>query len=91
MASTTRSGRWTRDEHSLYIEGVKLYGKNWSLVAAPVSLSSWVFPENPSNLVLCVDWEGPLIYYLGFLILHLESLSPSVLQGERVMSKFLQY
>mmetsp|Transcript_1807 Transcript_1807/g.3928 ORF Transcript_1807/g.3928 Transcript_1807/m.3928 type:complete len:85 (-) Transcript_1807:2498-2752(-) len=33
MASTTRSGRWTRDEHSLYIEGVKLYGKNWSLVA----------------------------------------------------------
>ena len=31
--SETQSGRWNRSEHLAFIEGIKMYGKNWKLVA----------------------------------------------------------
>jgi len=25
-------GRWTKEEHKKFIEGIKMYGRNWKLV-----------------------------------------------------------
>jgi len=27
-----KTGRWTKDEHGLFLEGLKLYGKNWDKI-----------------------------------------------------------
>ena len=36
------TGRWTKPEHLLFLEGLKMYGKEWKKVAAKVK------PPSPS-------------------------------------------
>lgn len=31
-----QTGRWNRKEHQAFLEGLKLYGKNWKLVAGHI-------------------------------------------------------
>lgn len=34
--SAQAEGRWTNEEHNLFVEALKQHGKNWSLVAQVV-------------------------------------------------------
>ena len=34
----THTGRWTKEEHAKFLEGIKLYGKEWKKIASMVRL-----------------------------------------------------
>ena len=38
--SDEKTGRWTEDEHRSFKEGIKLYGRNWKLVAVHIGTRS---------------------------------------------------
>ena len=35
-----KTGRWNQDEHQSFMEGIRLYGKNWKLVAQHIGTRS---------------------------------------------------
>lgn len=38
----TRNGRWTSEEHGLFLKGLQLYGKDWKMISNLVKTRSLV-------------------------------------------------
>lgn len=39
---SSRNGRWTKDEHDLFLKGLQMYGKDWKMITNIVKTRSLV-------------------------------------------------